>query len=306
MSEMCCPIKVGTKIIGILNASSTVPGALDRSDLLVLETVADHIAQAVENARNLEESARMREDLARMVIHDLRNPLTVIETTLNYIENILNAQEGSGLTDKTRRYVENAKAACERLFVMINGMLELQRIEAGELELDSMPAIGAEIVNDVVETLSIVASAMQVELLSDVREKGLMVYIDRELITRVLENLVANALKFTPEGGKVTVNASAAPRPLMDERLPHVKEGVLFTVRDTGPGVRLADRERIFERFARAETGMEDRRRGSGLGLAFCKEAIRAHGGAIWVESEPGRGATFCFVIPRVMGSLWP
>jgi signal transduction histidine kinase len=302
-SEMCVPIQVKGQVIGILDAASDRTDDFAESDLMVFKTVADHIAQAVANARYLEHTAKMREDLSRMVVHDLKNPLTVIETTLEYMEHfVVGNDEDSDRQSSNRRYIENARASCDRLNVMISGLLELQRIEAGELELEKEEASAAEIVEHVVDAMFLVASAMQVDMSSGVMEKGLKAECDRTLVTRVLENLVANALKYTPEGGSVTVNASRASADVLSEKLAGSSSGVLFTVRDTGPGIRPADQDRIFEKFAMAESGDADRNRGAGLGLAFCKQAIKAHEGSIWVESEPGKGSTFCFVIPTPEG----
>ncbi len=305
-SEMCVPIKTGERVIGMLDAESRQTHAFDDSDLLVFETVADTIAQAVENARSLDLAERMREDLARMVIHDMRNPLTVVQTTLEYLEHSLETLAKNGhvttSTGRNRRYIESAKASCEQLTVMINGLLELQRIEAGEMELELEPTKVSELVAGIVDSTAIVASAMQVDLLAKVESTTLEARIDRRLITRVLENLLANAMKYTPEGGSVMVEAGPVPVRVLEARLPNTASGILFSVRDTGRGIDPEDHERIFEKFAVVEVKADDRKRGVGLGLAFCRQAVLAHGGDIWVESAPGKGSAFSFVLPTGHG----
>jgi len=306
-SEMCVPITVGGKVIGMLDAESRQTHAFDDSDVLVFETVADYIAQAVENARNLANATKMREDLSRMLVHDMRNPLTVVQTTLEYLEHNLETMANSGQatthTGRNRRYIESAKASCEQLTMMISSLLELQRIESGELELELEPTVISELVGSLVDSMAIVASAMQVDLLARVESTTLEAALDRTLITRVLENLLANAMKYTPDGGSIVIEAGPAPVRVLESRLPNTASGILFSVRDTGRGIDPEEHERIFEKFAVVQVKADEGKRGVGLGLAFCKQAVLAHDGDIWVESSPGRGSVFSFVLPTDHGS---
>ena len=161
----------------------------------------------------------------------------------------------------------------------------------------------SELVGGIVESTSIIASAMQVDLLARVESTSLEARLDRSLITRVIENLLANAMKYTPDGGSVMVEAGPAPVRVLEERLPNTASGILFSVRDTGSGIDPEDHERIFEKFAVVEARSDDRKRGVGLGLAFCRQAVRAHDGAIWVQSSPGKGSVFSFALPTDHGS---
>jgi signal transduction histidine kinase len=115
---------------------------------------------------------------------------------------------------------------------------------------------------------------------------------------RVLKNLVVNGIKFTPEGGRVALDAEPAPTEPAARRLPGVDRAVLFTVRDDGPGIPGDELDRIFEKFATVESRRAGKKYSTGLGLAFCKLAVSAHGGAIWAESEVGRGSVFRVLMP--------
>lgn len=304
-SEMCCPIKVGDKVIGILDVESTEAHAFHAADLLVLQTVSEHISQAIENARNLERTNRMREDLSKMVIHDLRNPLTVIQTSLEYMEKAERSATEDPPPDGERmsrpgtgiRYIAKAKASCEQITMMINSLLEIHKIEEGELRITREPTQIADLVEQISSGMSIVAGAMNVDLVFRVEENLPVTILDRSIITRVIENVLANALKFTPEGGTITMSVEPAPAGVLEEMSLEEGAGILFKIEDNGPGIPHAEQERIFEKFAKGSTNGETSR-GAGLGLAFCRQAVLAHGGTIWVQSMPGKGSTFSFVLP--------
>jgi signal transduction histidine kinase len=296
-SEMCCAIKAGKKVIGILDVESHVPYAFGEADLLVLQTIADHISQAVANAQSIRRSQQMREDLARMIIHDMRNPLTVVHSTLEYV-GIQIDKESESLARNAGHYIQSGLSACEQMTVMLDSLLELQKIEAGEVTLHKLPLDMRRLVSTVAGKLQIVARMENVSLTTAISGDCPTAELDIGLMTRVIENLVVNALKFTPEAGKVRLLAGPAPPGMLETRLDGRKEGLLIRVEDTGPGIPEKEKERIFEKFSMLETHYEGKRRGTGLGLAFCKQAVMAHGGAIWVESRADGGSTFHVLLP--------
>ena len=225
--------------------------------------------------------AQMREDLTHMIIHDLRNPLGSIMSSLQLIRTAI-AEEDETLP--VMQLLGISIRSARKLHRLIDSLLDLARLETRETELNTTLVNPASLAHEAVEEVQ--SMAANKELLLEVYvSSGLpKVAIDRDLILRVLVNLLDNALKFTPRGGRVALNVEQA------------REGMLFSVLDTGPGVAEEHRQRIFERFMRLSNAVGVK--GTGLGLTFCKLAVEAHGGSIWVESEVGKGSSFVFSLP--------
>jgi GAF domain-containing protein len=263
--EMCCPLKAGDRVFGFLDAESTRVGAFDEDDLMVFETLADHISQAVQNARTLRRMDRLREELSGRKIRD---------------------------------YIDQAQRAGDQMMVLITSFLGLQKMEAGALRLSLKPMQAGDLVRSVAEGMSVVARSKDVTLEWSVDDDVPATQLDRELAARILENVVGNAVKFTPAGGRVDVSVRLAPEPVLGTRLPSADQAVQFSISDTGSGIPPDECERIFEKFAVARSRREGRKDTIGLGLAFCKRAVMAHGGAIWVESELKKGSTFHILLP--------
>jgi PAS domain S-box-containing protein len=224
---------------------------------------------------------RTREDLSHMIVHDLRNPLASMMSSLQLIRKSLADREDLRLV---REIIGVAIRSGERLHGLTSSLLELGRLESGEAEPDRVPLDPESLVREAVELAQPIALGKRQTIGVQV-EPGLpAVMADPAMIPRVLGNLIDNALKYTPEDGRITISAERAGNEM------------LFAVSDTGPGIDPEMRERVFDRFARLEraNGVE----GIGLGLAFSKLAVVAHGGRIWVDSEPGVGATFRFTLP--------
>ncbi len=306
-AEMCCPLRVGDRIIGFLDSESSRAGSFDEHDLVALETVAEHISQAIENARRLQSLEEERQDLVAMVVHDLRNPLTIIQTALDLLSLQLDAasdkpKRTEGFPFKPlRRYLLSGQSAGQEMLVLINGLLDLQKMESGAFKIKHQKVPGGDVVRGVAHRCQVVADAHQISLEVDIDPEIRVLECDIDLFSRVLENLLSNALKYTPEGGQVRISASRAKRELILEKLGHPSESVLFTVEDTGPGIPREDRERVFEKFAVVELRRRAGKKFStGLGLAFCRHAVKSHGGAIWVEGLPASGSRFCVLMPTM------
>ncbi|MBW2457357.1 MAG: GAF domain-containing sensor histidine kinase [Deltaproteobacteria bacterium] len=297
-SEMCTPLWVEGRIIGFLDVEATEPDAFDEADQMLVETLAEHISQAVQNARNLQRMHEQRQELAAMLVHDLRSPLTVIQAGTELVT------EGDGEADDDR--AEQGRAmlmACDRMKALIDGVLELQKLESGEMSVTPDPTDAAEVVRDVCVGLELVAKRASVELCSEPADGLSPVLADPALLTRILENLVSNALRVTPAAGRVTVALAVAPPSLVEQELPGASGGaILFTVEDTGPGVPSEHRARIFDKFATLESRLSGNQHTTGVGLAFCREAVQVQGGVIWVEGATGPGARFCVLLPQAQG----
>ena len=227
---------------------------------------------------------RLRDDLTHMVVHDLRNPLAVI---WNFLD-ILEFHEAHKLSASTQTLVTVARRSAEDLLNMIGSILDVSKMGAGEMKLHREPCDLDALTRAVLATTQPLPGNRTVTL--DAPESSLTVPADVGLIRRVLQNLLSNALKVTPAGGDVRIVITPS------------RSEVRVAVTDTGPGISPEYHQRIFEKFGQVED--RTNRLGTGLGLAFCKLAIEAHGGRIGVESEVGKGSTFWLALSRLNDSL--
>jgi signal transduction histidine kinase len=226
------------------------------------------------------EAERMKDGFFALVSHELRTPLTSI---LGYVELLLEDEE---LGPDARQFLGVVERNSRRLLRLVGDLLFVAQVEAGRLALDPEPLDLHRLAAEAVEAARPRAEAQAVELACEIADGLPAVPGDRDRLGQVLDNLIANALKFTPEGGRVTVGLRAAHG--MAE----------LTVRDTGAGIPPEEQDRLFDRFFRAESAVAQAVPGVGLGLTIVKAICEAHGGDIAVESTPGRGATFRARVP--------
>jgi PAS domain S-box-containing protein len=227
------------------------------------------------------ELEQMREDLTHMVVHDLRNPLGSIMGSLQLIHTAFVEHDETLPVTKLLRI---AMRSGQKLYMLIDSLLDMGRLEAGDTELNKASVNIDMVVQEAIDQIEPFAlskrQALSVEVAPDLPRAS----ADRDLILRVLTNLLDNAIKFTRRGGDIMLGVELG------------EDEVVFTVSDTGVGIPPEYRHRIFDRFLRLENA--DGVKGTGLGLAFCKLAVEAHGGRIWVESEEGQGSQFKFTLP--------
>lgn len=231
----------------------------------------------------LQELDELKEDFLRHVSHDLRTPLTVIKEACG----LMGGGAAAGSPGQSGELLAMITAECDRLIASVNRILDLGRMEANMMAYRFEPLDPMAVARQVVLQLAPLAIARRIELALDPAELP-PVRADRERLAQLLENLLGNALKFTPPGGAVRICAAAPEAP---------GAPVQIAVHDTGAGIPSAELERIFEKFRRIETGGPTPR-GAGLGLAICQHIVTAHGGRIWAESRPGAGSTFSFSLP--------
>lgn len=235
--------------------------------------------------RELEESharlkalERQRDSLTHMIVHDMRSPITVIGWSIELFRDYLPPSDAE-LADA----YANAQSSVKQLSDMAAQMLDISRMEAGAMVLEKTPVPVAELLRAAVDEARCAAAQKRLALaLAPVAQ--LSVLCDAAIVRRVVANLLGNAVKFCRPDGAVTVRAEARPG------------CVRISVEDEGPGIAVGDRERIFEKFV--QVGTASRRQGTGLGLAFCRMAVREHGGAIGVDGEESRGSIFWFELP--------
>jgi two-component system sensor histidine kinase/response regulator len=230
-----------------------------------------------EELRRLEE---LRDNLVHMIIHDMRTPLTSIYGFLQTVELL----EGESLTADAHEFIGRALSSTENLIEMVSSLLDVSKMEAGQLTLALEDCRLHDIITDVLHKAEGLRENR--ELRMETADEPVVITADPTLLARVVQNLLGNALKFTPDGGRIIVGVQPGT------------ERVRVTVHDTGPGIPEEFREKIFEKFGQVEARQQRQKHSTGLGLTFCKLAVVAHGGTIGVDSELGAGSTFWFELP--------
>jgi signal transduction histidine kinase len=278
-------------IVGALVVRRKEPGEFPRSTIDLLETFADQSVLAIQNARlfreieekgrELELASKHKSQFLANMSHELRTPMNAI---LGYTELILDNIYGEA-PEKVRAVLERVQSNGRHLLGLINDVLDLSKIEAGQLTLSLNDYSLEDVVQSVFSAVESLATAKKLALKVEAPAVLPPGHGDEHRITQVLLNLVGNAIKFT-ETGEVAINASA--------------QNGAFTVavRDTGPGIAKADQTKIFEEFQQADNSSTRNKGGTGLGLAISKRIVEMHGGRIWVESMEGQGSTFSFTLP--------
>ena len=246
----------------------------------VFNEMADQLQQADAQRAELE---TLRRDLIAWTSHDLRTPLTSIRAMVEALHDGLVADP-----ETVQRYYRTIRADVIALNSLIDDLFELAQLDAGGLVLEKSPYAFADLISDALESFRVLAQQRGIRLSATVSEEVGQVWLNAPKIGRVLANLLSNALRYTPEGGKVQVAAA------------RTTDGVQVTVRDDGPGFQIDDLPRIFEQFYRGEQEQARSRStgGAGLGLAIARGIVAAHDGRIWAENVDGGGALVGFVLP--------
>ena len=231
-----------------------------------------------QRAQEAEEAARTRDEVLAMVAHDLRNPLNVVLTSGTFLLDTVEELE-----PRAREQLELIQRAVRHMDRLIQDLLEVAGMEAGHISVKLQEEPVGPLIRSACSTMQRMASARRIELTCEHEADVPPVRADRDRIDQVLGNLIGNAVRFTPEGGRVRVAAEQDG------------EWVRFSLADSGVGIDPADLPHVFDRFWQAKRSREG---GAGLGLAIARGIVAAHGGEMWVESEQGRGSTFFFTLP--------
>jgi signal transduction histidine kinase len=244
------------------------------------QELASALAELDEKSRELEAASLHKSQFLANMSHELRTPLNAI---IGFSQVLRDGMFGE-VNAKQQEYLEDILSSGNHLLSLINDVLDLSKVEAGQIELDVAPFLLRGALESGVVMVRERATRDGVRVTLEPTEVGL-VSGDERRVRQVLFNLLSNAVKFTPEGGHVDVRAL------------QVNGEVRVSVADTGPGIAAEDLERIFEEFQQTEAGLEQRE-GTGLGLALSKRLVELHGGRIWADSKPGAGSTFVFTLP--------
>jgi signal transduction histidine kinase len=290
-ARLVAPLIHGGEVVGMLVVRRRTPGAFAANTVDLMRTFAAQSVLAIQNARlfheiedkshQIEAASKHKSQFLANMSHELRTPLNAI---LGYTELILDSIYGEA-PEKMRSVLERVQANGRHLLGLINDVLDLSKIEAGQLTLSLSEYSIAELVPNVYVAVEPLASQKNLTLTTDV-PKGLPIgYGDERRLAQVLLNLVGNAIKFT-ETGEVAITAS------------QTNGSFNVAVRDSGPGIDPANQAKIFEEFQQVDNTSTRQKGGSGLGLAISKRIIEMHGGRIIVDSALGKGATFTIKLP--------
>ncbi|HIP95729.1 MAG TPA: hypothetical protein EYH32_00755, partial [Anaerolineae bacterium] len=230
------------------------------------------------------EVAQAKSEFVSIVAHELRTPMTSIK---GYADLILSGAAGP-ISETQAQFLQVIRTNVERLAALVGDLLDISRIEARRVKFDMRPLRMDEVARDVIASLQGEIARRNLELEVDIPPHLPLVQGDRNRIVQVLTNLVSNAYKYTPPGGRITL------------ALHHTNGELQVDVSDTGIGIAPTDLDRVFERFYRADHELVRQQTGTGLGLPIAKSIVEMHGGRIWVESELGKGSTFSFSLPVV------
>ena len=234
-------------------------------------------------SRQLRDSEALREDLVNMLIHDLKGPAVTTGLALNALAQSESSRMGR--TENDEELLQIARNSVGRLEHMIGDMLDAATAEADALRLDVGDVDLAALARAAVEEAAIHSEERKVHVRGPTREEAIALRADQQRIRRVIDNLLLNAVKFTPAEGNVEITVASS------------EEEAQLTVRDSGRGVPRHVQEHIFDKYRQAEISSGNRM-SVGLGLAFCRLIVEAHGGRIWVNSVPGQGSAFTFALP--------
>jgi GAF domain-containing protein len=297
-SLLTVPLSVQQRVIGTLSVDSDQPNAFSEADERLLTIAATQAAIAIENARlyasleqrarnlaevcsELQEADRLKDEMVQNVSHELRTPLTFVK---GYVELLL-ASEAGPLTDEQREYLQIVIEKTDTVTRLVSDIMFLQQADQLPNKRSDISLI--KLARRALQGCTATAEKVGLTLLEDLPDSVPPVTGDEGRLLQVFDNLLGNAIKFSPEAGQIAVTVEDAG--------PVVR----VSVSDQGIGIPKDQQERIFERFYQVDGSARRRFGGTGLGLAIAKRIVEAHGGKIWVESEPEKGSKFFFTVPR-------
>jgi PAS domain S-box-containing protein len=296
LAEAAIPLRIGSRVIGAIDIQAKTPNAFQEDEISILQTLADLVAVAIDNARSFElsqqavremrEIDRLKSQFLANMSHELRTPLNSI---IGFSRVILKGIDGpvSELQQQDLTAIYNSG---QHLLGLINDILDLAKIEAGKMELAFDEVNISDVVGSVLSTMTGLIKDKSIQMKSIIEPNLPTVRADTIRVRQVMINLLSNAAKFTDEGD---INVRVALQTGLTSR-----REIRVSVTDTGPGISEQDQKKLFQPFSQVDDSPTRKTGGTGLGLSICQQLINMHGGQIWVESETGKGSTFHFTLP--------
>lgn len=307
--NMFAPIRLGENFYGCIEIFKDAP--FNSDDARCFQTIAQQVALPLKSASlyqeiketnlKLEKLERLKSEFISIVSHELRTPLTSIKNALD----ILLTGKCGDINEAGYKFLDMAKRNVQRLSGIINDLLDLSKIEAGKMDFHFKNINIHQVVDYVKSTLSILAKEKGLELISNEAENLPEIYADSQRLEQVLTNLVSNAIKFTPDGKKITITTQLKNaedievHPYFQDEIEKLHgDYIVVSVKDEGIGIAEKDLLHAFDKFAQIENSLSRKVGGSGLGLPIAKQLLDAHNGAIWCNSKLDKGSEFSFAIP--------
>ena len=296
---LLAPIISRNRLLGIISVTDKIEeDVFSKEEQTVLLNIAGQIISALENQRlseslkkktgelqkknrELKKLEKLKTDLFNMLIHDLKGPISEIMANLDILSYVL--------TGENEEYVESAKSGCDTLYRMVSNLLDIVRLEDGKLKLVLERIEPADLIKEALARLFALVKMKEVSFIDryPVNRNGEYIWGDRDILLRVMQNLLVNAINYSSQGDEIEIG------------FEYTKKGAIeFFVKDKGPGVPPEFQEAIFDKYFQLEKKKDGRIYSTGLGLTFCKLAIKAHRGMIGVESQNSSGSRFYFSIP--------
>jgi len=297
-SLLAVPLKTAETVVGVLYGMDYISRDFSPHEINLILTFANQAALAIENARlysqaqlaykELQELDKVKDEFVSIASHEIRTPLALIK---GYSSTLLRSELRLP-PEKQQRFISGIDDASNRLVSLIDNLLSVSRIESGRFKINPQPV-------NIKEAIQHAASTFQGQLGNHNLEMALPDHeprarCNRDQFEQVIINLIGNAIKYSPNGGQITVSSARLEGQAEDKKDAKIE----VRVSDQGGGIGPEHIARIFDKFYRAETGLTRKTQGTGLGLYICKSIINSYNGEIWVESEPGTGSTFIFTLP--------
>jgi len=287
------PVRAEGEVLGIIQLASRTPRSFSDEEVRLLETVGNHMGIAVQRAQLYEETRRQASELERasklqadftaMIAHDLRSPLMNIT---GVAEVMIEGMFGD-VTEEQKKWLERIQANGRTLVDLVSDFLDFSKLESGYVEVRKERVDLSDLIQKTIENFQVLAREKGISIRDAVDLSLPAVHADPRRVDQVLGNLLTNAIKFTGEEGQIEVGTVLADA-----------TEVKVWVRDNGVGIPADEIGQLFQKYQQGGNAKRSSLQGTGLGLVICKMIVEAHGGTIWVESEPGQGSTFFFSLP--------
>ncbi len=293
-SQIIVPIQRESMTIGVLFLESASNAGFSEEVMEFLSRLNDHAAIAISNAQlyaAVQSASLAKSQFVSAAAHELKNPLTSIK---GYADLLVAGAVGQ-VSEPQANFLATIRSNAERMGTLVSDLQDLSRIEAGQLGLQFSKVALPEVIEEVKRSLHSQIEGKEQEFVFQVPDELPPMWVDHVRLVQIITNLVSNAYKYTPSGGKITVYAD---RVIDQKNVRGVSQFVHVAVQDTGIGISLEDQRKIFQQFFRSEDPRVREVTGTGLGLSITKNLVEIQGGRIWFESQLGEGTTFHFTVP--------